>query len=445
MRYPRLSPIFRRLLEMDKPVPSRTEAEFAAERDRNYRWNFGVNLLDVANFWFGMSFISATTIVPLFISKLTDSPIPIGLAAVIAQGAWYLPQLFTANFVERLPWKKPVVANLGFFLERLPLWIIVLSAIVAIRSPGLGLILFLLAYAWHGLGAGLVATAWQDLIARCFPVARRGRFLGLSFFVGALTGAAAAGFSARLLDSYPFPTNFIYCFGIAATTITISWIFLYLTREPAQTISAPRQSTRQYWTDLPNLLRHDINFAHFMVARVFLALSGLGIGFVTVYAVKRWSVPDSTVGGYTAAFLLGQTFANLLVGILTDKYGHKLSLEISALTTLLAFVLAWLAPDPQWIFAVFFLLGMRAGTVLVSGILVIFEFCAPEKRPTYSGLTNTIAGVVNIIGPLVGAGLAIAGYDWPFILSAIFGLLALVTMRWWVQEPRFARIQTSEG
>ena len=41
--------------------------------------------------------------------------------------------------------------------------------------------------------AGLVAIAWQDLIARCFPVQRRGRFMGISFFVGGLAGALAAG------------------------------------------------------------------------------------------------------------------------------------------------------------------------------------------------------------------------------------------------------------
>ena len=109
------------LLELDRPTPPRTDAEIAAEVERNYRWNFAVNLLDGAFFWFGASFASSTTILPLFISKLTSDPLPIGLLAVIAQAAWFLPQLFTANLIERLARKKPVVVNLGLFLERLPL------------------------------------------------------------------------------------------------------------------------------------------------------------------------------------------------------------------------------------------------------------------------------------------------------------------------------------
>lgn len=435
----------RRLLQMDRPVPERTDAEMAAEVERHYPWNFVVNLLDVADFWFGLSFISSATIVPLFISKLTPNPIAIGLAAMMAQGGWFLPQLFTANFVERLPWKKPMVVNLGFFLERLPMWFIVLSAVIAARSTSAALVLFLFAYSWHSLGAGVVGIAWQDLIARCFPVERRGRFLGTSLFVGAAAGAAAAGFSVRLLASFPFPTNFVYAFTIAAFFITLSWFFLSLTREPAHPVEVARQSQRQFLTELPPMVRRDQNFSHFLAARLMLALSGMGTGFVTVAAVQRWAIADSTVGAYTAAFLIGQTAGNLLFGFLADRYGHKLALEFACLLSFLAFALAWLAPVPSWYFVVFALLGAVTGITIVSGILVVMEFTTPQKRPTYMGLTNTAVGVVSIIGPLLGALLAAAGYSLLFAVSAGLGLLALIMMRWWVREPRLSQKVAEPG
>ena len=438
----RINSLLRRLLQIDRPVPTRTEAEIEAEVLQNFRWNFGVNLMDVATFWFGLSFISATTIVPLFISKLSDSPIPIALAAIIAQSGWYLPQIFTSNFVEGLARKKPVVVNLGLFTERLPLWLIVFSAVSAAWSPTLALVLFLIGYAWHGYGAGLVATSWQDLIARVFPVQRRGRFMGISLFVGALFGALAAGFSVKLLSDYPFPTNFVFAFAIAAVFITISWFFLALTREPVQPVTAPRKSTRQFWSDLPRILRRDDNFRHFLVARWLLALGAMGTGFITVAAVKRWSVADGTVGAYTAAFLLGQTAANLIIGFLSDKYGHKLTLEIASFLSFLAFAIAWLAPTSEYYFIVFALLGAVTGATVVSGLMVVMEFSAPEKRPTYAGLANTSVGVISIIAPLIGAVLALAGYNWLFAASAAASLLALITLRWWVKEPRFAAVES---
>lgn len=430
----------RRLLRMDQPVPAHTDAEIEAERDRNYRWNFTVNLADVAAFWFGLSFISSATIVPLYISKLTDSTIAIGLAAVITQGAWYLPQLFTANFVEGLARKKPMVVNLGFFLERLPMWFIVLSPVIAVWNPALALFVFLIAIAWHSFGAGIVATSWQDLIARCFPVERRGRFMGTSFFVGAFTGAAAAGFSARLLTDFPFPTNFIYSFTIAALAITISWVFLSMTREPVGPVTKQKQSNRQFWSDLPHILRRDVNYRRFLLARLLLALGGMGLGFVTVAAVKRWSIADGTAGTYTLAFLLGQMAGNLFTGFLADKRGHKLSLEIGALSSFLAFAIAWLAPTPEFYLVVFFLLGTMTGAVLVSGILVVMEFSRPERRPTYIGMTNTSVGVASMIAPLIGAGLAAAGYNWLFAVSAFLSLLSAVALHWWVREPRFKEL-----
>lgn len=429
----------RRLLQVDQPVPARSDEEIAAEVVRSYRWNFSVNLMEGISFWFGLSFVSSSTIVPLFISKLSPSPLPIGLAAIIAQAGWFLPQLFTANVVERLARKKPVVVKLGFFLERLPVWLFAVAALLAGQSPLLSLALFLFGYAWHTLGAGVIATAWQDMIARCFPVDRRGRFWGITMFLGAGTGALGATLSTWILSAFPFSISFVYLFTIAATSITISWFFLALTREPAQPVTAPRQSHRQFWARLPGILRQDHNFRRFLMARLTLALGTMGVGFVTVSAVRRWQVPDGTVGVYTAALLLGQTVGNLIFGFLADRFGHKLALELSALASCLAFVLAWLAPSADWYYIVFALLGVTSGATIVSGILVVLEFCEPQRRPTYVGMANTGVGLVYVAAPLLGAWLAGASYNWLFALSAGVNLVALMMMRWWVQEPRWAK------
>jgi MFS family permease len=424
------------LLRMDQPVPSRTDAELAAEVEKHYRWNYAANLLDGASFWFGGSFISASTILPLFISKLTPDPLPLGLLAVIAQSAWFLPQLFTANAVERLARKKPVVVNLGLFTERLPLWGLIIAALIAARSPVLALAVFFVCYAWHGTGAGIIATAWQELIAHCFPVERRGGFVGLTNFLGAGAGALGAALSAWLLRTFPFPTNFATIFAVAAGMILLSWIFLSLTREPVRAVTIPRKSTREFMASLPDVVRRDHNFRRFLIARMLMALGSMGGGFVTVAAVQRWHMPDSTVGVYTAILLLGQTAANLTFGLLADHFGHKLCLELSTAASCLGFGLAWLARAPEWYYAVFALFGIASAAVLGSGILITMEFCEPQRIPTYVGIGNTGVGLVGAIAPLIGAGLAQMDYRLLFAISSSIALLAFILMRWWVREPR---------
>lgn len=428
----------RRLVRADLPAPDLSDAEFNDEVERNYRWNFAFNLLDVASFWIGASFISSSTIVPLYVSKLTPSALAIGLVAIIANSGWFLPQLFTANSVQSLARKKPVVVNLGLFTERLPLWLLPISALLATQSPTLALVLFFIGYAGHGLGAGVIATAWQDMIARCFPVDRRGRFFGISTFVGSSVGIAAATFSAWLLAMLVFPTNFAVSFALAALFVMFSWAFLSFTREPVQPGSQQRQSSRQFWSSLPDILRTDRNFRNFLAGRLLIMAGGIGIGFVTVAAVEKWQIGDGTVGLYTTSLLIGQTVGTLGFGLLADRRGHKLSVELGALASLLAFLIAWLAKEPAWYYLVFLLLGILNGAMMVSGLMIVLEFPAPKLRPTYAGLTNSSLGVLGIITPLIGAWLASMNYDWLFAVGAAFSLAGWVVIRWFVREPRWA-------
>lgn len=435
----RLFYLLRWFLELHRPAAYGSDAEIAAEVERNYRWNFTVNLLDVTTFWFGFSFISATTVVPLYLSKLSDSPLPIGIAAVIAQASWFLPQLLTANIVERLPRKKPVIVRVGFVLERLPIWLMVVSAMVAVQSPGLALWLFLIGFAWRGFGSGFVATSWQDMFARTFPTALRGRFMGISLFSGTVVGTLAALMSGRILDRFPFSTNFVYNFLLAAIFITVSWFFISRTREPAATGRLPRRSNRQFMAELPDILRADGNFRQFMFARSLIAFGALGTGFVTVAAVNRWDIPNSTVGSYTAAQLIGQAIATPVFGLLADRFGHKLTLELGAVSAALAFALAWLAPAPGWYFLVFALLGASNGAIIVSGILIVMEFGPAEKRPTYAGLANTVVGLVSVAAPLVAVALATRSYNLVFAIGALVTLAGLAWLHWRVREPRKAQ------
>ena len=430
--------LWRKLLELDKPVPARTSEETEAEIERNYRWNFTFNFLDGSTFFFGANFVSAATVIPLFVSKLTLNPLIIGLVAILAQAGWSLPQMFTAGPIERSPRKKPVIINLGFFTERLPVWLWPLSALLAPFHAGLALALFFIAYAWHNLGAGAVGPAWQDLVARCFPVNRRGYWFGLTTFVGTGTGALGALVSVWILENYPYPYNFFYTFLVAAIFINLSWVFLAFTREPTFPTDLTPPETHHFWARLRDILREDHNFRNFLQARFIATLGMLGMGFITVSAIQRWQVADGTVGFYTFALLIGQGCGNLLAGAMADRLGHKLSLELGITMAAVGFSLAWLAPTPNWYYAAFFFIGLSVGISIVSGTLISMEFSTPQQRPTYMGTANTVVGIGGVIAPLIGGLLAIYGYNWTFALSVIVCLIGLVLLRWTVREPRHA-------
>jgi len=430
---------------MTQTTGSTSDVQGQIERD--YRWNFTVNALDGASFWFGMSFISYTIILPLYVSHFTTNPILIGLIPLFATSGYLLPQILTANAVERAPRKKFFPVTIGFFLERLP--IILLAPVAyfwAVGKPSLALAAFFILYAWHTFGAGLIVVGWQDLIAKIIPVDRRGRFFGITNFLGNGAGILGALAVPFILDKFTFPFGYVISFAVAAALIFVSWIFLSLTREPAVKSSKPPVSDLDYMRTLPKVLRRDRNFRMYLLSQIIFSISGMATGFLTVYAVKTWEMSDAQASGFTIALQIGLTLSNLFFGFLADRKGHKLSLEISLMLNVLSLLLATLATNPWWFFPIFFLRGaVNAGT-FISCISIVYEFTDPDNRPTYIGLANTIPGASAAIAPLIGGWLAGAiSYRAMFTVATLIGLLSWALLRFVVRDPRHLNPQDLEA
>ena len=414
------------------------QAGFDREIERNYRWNFIVNVLDASFFFFGMSFIAESTVIPVYVSRLTSSRVLIGLVSAIASAGWFLPQLLTANGTERLSRKKPLVVQAGLLAERLPILLLALSAyLFAGRAPGLALGLFFLFYSWHRLGSGAMAPAWEDMIAKIIPLDRRGRFFGIANFGGALLGIAGAQLTTHFLARYAFPNNFALCMFFATGGILLSWVFLALTREPARTPNKEHVSNLTYLRRRPQLVKADVNFSRYLFSRMLAGMGRMAVGLTTVYAVERWALPDQQAGVYTVILLVTQMLCNLLFGYLGDHKGHKLSLELGLLAWAGSMAVAYLAPTPFWFYLAFVAAGVATSGELVAGLMILLEFSAPEDRPTYIGLGNSTTGIFNAIAPLLGGLLASwVGFQPLFVISLLITLAAWAVLRYRVQEPR---------
>lgn len=408
-----------------------------AEIKKNFKFNFTTNLIDGTFFWLGSSFFATRTIAPLFLSYLTEDTFIFGVFATIVSTGWLLPQLFTASWVQRSPLKKYFPVNVGFFTERLPILLLPLAAWVTLRSEALAATLFVFLIGWHVIGAGVVAVGWQDMLAKIFPVEWRGRFFGITNFAGNATGILGASAAAWMLESFPFPYNFMYAFGTGGLFILLSWIFLALTREPKTSPKQPAEDQPSYWRSLVPILRTDINYRRYLLSQVVTSIGSMAIGFFTIYALRQWQVSDGMVSLFTTSLMVGTAISNLLFGWLGDKYGHKFIMEISTLAFVLALGIAILAPAPEYFFLVFALQGANNAGFILSGISIVFEFCEEDVRPTYIGLTNSVIGIFAGLSPLIGGFLAEnTGFLWVFAISLIFSLAGLVMLHYTVREPR---------
>ncbi len=418
-----------------------SDTTFERHVERNFRWNFSVNLLDISFIMLGLSLISRETVIPLLVSKLTTSTVAIGLVPAVYSLGMYLPQLLGASFAEGMPRKKPFVSLVGGVGERLPYLLAgVAVLLLAESSPLAALVALVLAFGLSGASAGFATPAWFDMIAKVIPLRRRGLFTGLGHGLGALMGVAGAVVIAFVLERWTFPQNFALLFVLAFGAMTISWLGLVLNREPANPSVRPTVPLANYLRRLPGVLRADRNFARYIGAMMVVRGGTMAGSFFLVYGVQRFQLGGAEVGLLTGVLIGCQAIFNPLWGLLGDRRGHKLVLVGGALALALAALLVWFAPAWPWLVAAFVLLSAFLAADSASMLNIILEFCADEDRPTYIGLSNTLMAPATALAPLLGGWLAAQlGFPPMFALAALLAGLGAALLIALVHEPRHGR------
>jgi MFS family permease len=417
------------------------EAGVDDEIARNFPRNFVVNSLDSVSWILGDSFISITTILPVYARHLTSSTLVIGLIPALADLGWFLPQMFMAPLVERRPRKYPLVIGLGA-LERLPYLVLPFAVFWLNGLPRASAVgFFILLMAWKSTSSGIVAIPWQEMIAKIIPVSHRGRFFGVSQLSGQVIGVAGAALAGLLLAHFAYPLNFALCFGASAFGVWLSYFFLSQVREPARQVPPEGHARGQYGKRLLKILRSDANFRTYLVSRWFSYLGGMATGFIALYAVIKYSLPDSTAGVFTGILFAAGAVGYLVWGPLGDRLGHKHVMELSALLWAAALGTALATaffPMPWGLYLVFVLLGVSSAGNLLSDLSMAMEFGPEGERPTYIGLARSLTGPALFIAPLL-AGWVIQSYGYAvmFSVSLLFCLTGLWMLRQAVQDPRF--------
>ena len=413
--------------------------------EKNLKWNFTVNVLDNLFYALAISLISRETIMPLLVSRLTDWPVAIGLIPAIYSLSFLLPQLFIANFSERLNRKLPFVL-LGGVLQRAPYLLIGFALLAfAVHAPVLALILFFVGIATAAFGGGIVTPAWFTMVGHIIPMRRRGIFFGLADGGGLLMGVIGAFFVGQILDLVSYPESFSLLFLGAAGLTTISWIALALTREKQNVTVKEAIPLRRYFKQLPAILRAHHNYRRFIISYALLQLSMMAVSFYIIFGDSAYELSGAEIGLLNAIFIGTQALMRLVFGWLGDRWGHKRNLALAAGGLALAAAVALVSSDFNGLLVAYVCLACALASDGVSHLNIVLEFAPEEARPTFIGLTNTILAPVTFVGPVFGGWIAGQfGIEWLFGVSLILGAVAAAMLALFVREPRhFAKTQAA--
>lgn len=403
------------------------------------RHNFTVNVLDGALFGLGLGFASFVTVIPLFISQLTDSTLIIGLIASLHVVGWQLPQLLTSNYVARLRRYKPMVMFMTV-QERWPFFGLAIVAAL-IGTGGLSkepaLLLSLLLIIWHSLGGGLTATAWQSMIGKIMPPRRIGTFFGTQSAAANLLASGGAVLAGFLLFNVAFPYNFALCFAATGLAMTLSLIFLAATREPEHNPTPGGEAQPVGWKPMATILKRDRNFRWYLAARILSQVPWMAISFYTIYGVRRFGMNEETAGFLAGLLMLCQALANPVLGWLGDRIGHRVMYAVGALMMTASAALALFAPEINWLYLAFALAGCSNAATWAVSISFTLEFGSITEKPLYIGLANTLIAPATLAAPLFGGWLAdTLGFEATFAASVLTGLITFALLQFIVRDPR---------
>ena len=405
---------------------------------KNLRHNYIVNLLDGSFFGLALGFASFTTILPLFVSTLTNSAVLIGLVPAFHNTGFQLPQLFIAKRMGKMTSYKPSVMAMTIH-ERMPyLGPAIIAFLIPAIGPQIGLGLTFIMLAWQGLGLDLLPT-----LAKPDKQSDSGDYLatffGLQSSAANLLSSGGAIAAGVILEKIQAPFNFSLCFLCAVVFFGASWIALNMTREIPHKIDPSGFVSLPFWKSVATILRNDPGFRWYIAVRNLSQFGTMAFAFYTVFAVRQLGMSEVMVGIMTSVLLITQTIANPILGWLADRWGRRNVLEIGAAAAALSAFLAWIAPDSTVFILVFILAGIANTVFWTIGMALTLSFGTEEKRPTYVGLANTLIAPSAILAPLLGGTLAdSAGYSATFATATIASLASILILHFFVHDPRIA-------
>lgn len=255
------------------------------------------------------------------------------------------------------------------------------------ERSGLILLAFFICYTFFAFGDGLVSVPWTDLIGSSLDKRWRARMLGFSAAISGVIMLLVAPLIGIILgQNRPgFPTNYAFLFGIAGVLFAASILpGLFIHEMPGGKAVEKLPTLVEFLPQLGELLRDDVPFRAFIVARIF---------------------------------------TNLLILANSAQIGSSVG--------------------PWLLYVGFLVSGLAAGANLFMCFLNwLVDYAQADKLPVYTGLSNTVMAIASFVTPFIAGPIAQNwGYRPLVVLSLLIAFCALyVILRYF---PRVAAAATT--
>lgn len=417
-----------------------------ADPIQHFRRNFALGVVNGALYIVAESLIDPALVLTWFLARLSASNLLIGLVVPLRDVGWFLPQLFVAHYLARLPHKLPTYTAVSLF--RGMAWLSMAIVTLTQRDPAILISGFFVLYVANSLASGWAGLPFMDIVAKTIPAQRRGTYFGTRLLVGGVLSVAGSLVVRYALSEQlgrAFPANVGQLIAIAALFAVVSLFSFGFVIEPPGEVSEVA-SLSAHLGRAAGIPRRDRNFRLFLATRVMLMAAQIATPFFAVYASRELGAGPEMVSVYLAFNMTAFLVSNLVWSRLSDWRGNRAVLRLAATLGLMMAVLAWLsepldktlglASIAAGLFTIVFtVLGAFQAGISVGGMSLLLEIAPTHDRALYVGLANSVLGVALLSTSVGGLLVDWLGYRGVFLLAAgcyAVGLWTATVLR----EPR---------
>lgn len=373
--------------------------------------------------------VDAKTVLPWLLASLGAPAAITGLLVPVRESGSMLPQAWLAPHVRRRAVRKGLwVAGAGGQAGAVVL-MVVLALVADGAVAGWGI---LAALALFALARSLSSLASKDVLGRTIPKGARGQVNGAatvaSGAVAITVGVALRAFGG---DDAPVGTFALLLGGAALAWVAAGAVYAAIVEAPGEHDRADQRPL----AGALRLLRDDVPFRRFVIARTLLLVSALSPPFVVTLATREGGTGLAGLGPFVISSGVAALLGGRSWGRLADRSSRlTMMLGAGAASGIVLVLLGLLQVDGMRELtllypAVYLLLALAHTGVRVGRKTYVVDLAGGNKRTDYVAVSNSAMGLLLLVTGAVSSAVALLGPEAALLFLAVLGVVGVVVSR----------------
>lgn len=381
----------------------------------------------------GDSLVSARLVLPWILSSLGAPSAFISALVPLRESLALLPQLIVAQQLRETPVRKWfwVAGSIGQAIALVGM----LFSVLTLRESALGWAIVVL-LTFFSISRGVCSVSIKDVQGKTISKTRRGRLSGLAAsiagFLSVIT-ALVVLFSPTLFGASVTAGNtFIFAslLGVAA----MLWFVAAITYAQVPEVPGATEGGGNALIEALKSIRllwQDKQFGSFVLTRALLVSSAFAIPYIVVMIQRSGEGSLTSLGG----LMLASGIAGMLAGRFWGKWSDSASHHVMAAAAFIAvgvmaaalamFTMASDLLAQQWLGGLLiFIAAVAHHGARVGRKTYLVDMATQDNRAEFTAVSNTVIGLVLLLGIVLGAVDAYAGVEAVMLLLIALGIIA---------------------